>query len=76
MNSFINKFNPFQTIAGYNQVNELKNFILPDTCIVTMKDIWALYHNRFPKNTYVYFVHTLEESELEKEIKNLVIIKW
>ena len=26
MNSSINKFNPFQTIAGYNQVNELKNF--------------------------------------------------
>ena len=69
MNSFINKFNPFQTIAGYNQVNELKNFILTDTCIVTMKDIWELYHNRFPKNTDVYFVHTLEEIELEKEIK-------
>lgn len=67
MNSFINKFNPFQTITGYNQVNELKNFILPDTCIVTMKDIWELYHNRFPKNTDVYFVHTLEEIELEKE---------
>ena len=69
MNSSINKFNPFQTIAGYNQVNELKNFILPDTCIVTMKDIWELYHNRFPKNTDVYFVHTLEEIELEKEIE-------
>ena len=69
MNSFINKFNPFQTIAGYNQVNELKNFILPDTCIVTMKDIWELYHNRFPKNIDVYFVHTLEEIELEKEIE-------
>jgi len=69
MSLFINKFNPFQTIAGYNQVNELKNFILTDTCIVTMKDIWELYHNRFPKNTDVYFVHTLEEIELEKEIK-------
>ena len=27
MNSSINKFNPFPTIAGYNQVDELKNFI-------------------------------------------------
>ena len=74
MNSFINKFNPFQTIAGYNQVNELKNFILPDTYIVTMKDIWELYHNRFPKNTDVYFVHTLEEIELEKEIEKFLIM--
>ncbi|MDB4860021.1 iron-containing alcohol dehydrogenase [Alphaproteobacteria bacterium] len=75
MNSFINKFNPFQTIAGYNQVDELKNFILPDTCIVTMKDIWELYHNRFPKNIDVYFVHTLEESELEKEIEKFTNYK-
>ena len=69
MNSSINKFNPFQTVAGYNQVDELKNFIVADTCIITMKDIWQLYHNRFPKNIDVYFVHTLEEIELDKEIE-------
>ena len=69
MNSSINKFNPFPTIAGYNQVDELKNFIASDTCIITMKDIWDLYQNRFPKNVDVYFVHTLEENELENEIK-------
>ena len=39
MNSSINKFNPFQTVAGYNQVDELKNFIVADTCIITMKDM-------------------------------------
>ena len=49
MNSSINQFNPFQTISGFNQVEELKNFIVSDTCIVTMKDIWDLYQNRFPK---------------------------
>ena len=69
MNSAINQFNPFQTISGFNQVEELKNFIVSDTCIVTMKDIWDLYQNRFPKNVDVYFVHSLEENELEKEIK-------
>ena len=68
MNSTINRFNPFQTITGYNQVSELKNFIVSDTCIITMKDIWELYHSHFPKNIDVYFVHTLEEDELNKEI--------
>ncbi len=67
--SKINKFNPFQTIAGFSQIEELKNFIVSDTCIVTMSDLWELYKNRFPKNIDVYFVHTLEENELEKEIK-------
>tara|TARA_B100000900_G_scaffold288729_1_gene247695 strand:+ start:376 stop:1413 length:1038 start_codon:yes stop_codon:yes gene_type:complete len=64
----INKFNPFQTIAGFNQIEELKNFVVSETCIVTMKDIWDLYSNRFPKNIDVYFVHSLEEKTLNKEI--------
>ena len=64
----INKFNPFQTIAGFNQIEELKNFVVSETCIVTMKDIWELYSNRFPKNIDVYFVHSLEEKTLNKEI--------
>ena len=68
MNLTINKFNPFQTIAGFNQIEELKNFIVSETCIVTMKDIWDLYSNRFPKNIDVYFVHSLEEKALNKEI--------
>jgi len=68
MNLTINKFNPFQTIAGFNQIEELKNFVVSETCIVTMKDIWDLYSNRFPKNIDVYFVHSLEEKTLNKEI--------
>ena len=68
MNLSINKFNPFQTIGGFNQIEELKNFVVSETCIVTMKDIWDLYSKRFPKNIDVYFVHSLEEKTLNKEI--------
>ena len=71
----INLFNPFQTISGFNQTQELENFIVPDTCIVTMDDIWRLYKNRFPKNIDVYFVNTLEEKELEKEVSKFINYK-
>ena len=71
----INLFNPFQTISGFNQTQELDNFIVPDTCIVTMDDIWKLYKNRFPKNIDVYFVNTLEETELEKEVSKFINYK-
>ena len=64
----INLFNPFQTISGFNQIQEIENFIVSETCIVTMHDIWKLYKDRFPKNIDVYFVKTLEEKELEKDI--------
>ena len=73
--SNINLFNPFQTISGFNQTQELENFIVPDTCIVTMDDIWKLYKNRFPKNIDVYFVNTLEEKELEKEVSKFINYK-
>ena len=66
--SSINLFNPFQTISGFDLTQELENFIVPETCIVTMNDIWQLYKNRFPKKIDVYFVNTLEEKELEKDI--------
>ena len=71
----MNLFNPFQTISGFNQTQELENFIVPDTCIVTMDDIWKLYKNRFPKNIDVYFVNTLEETELEKEVSKFINYK-
>ena len=73
--SNINLFNPFQTISGFNQTQELENFIVPDTCIVTMDDIWKLYKNRFPTNIDVYFVNTLEEKELEKEVSKFINYK-
>ena len=68
MNNTINNFSPFQTIAGFNQIYELTNFITNKTCVITMKDIWNLYKNRFPNNIDVYFVSTLEEKDLNKEI--------
>ena len=68
MNNTINNFNPFQTISGFNQIDELTNFISNKTCVITMKDIWDLYKNRFPNNIDVYFVNTLEENNLDKEI--------
>ncbi len=68
MTDTINDFNPFQTISGFEQINELSNFITDRTCVITMNDIWELYKNRFPKNIDVYFVSTLEEKELDKDI--------
>ena len=68
MNETINNFKPFDTIAGINQIEEIENYILPDTIIITMDDIWSLYKKRFPKNIDVYFVNTLEEKELEREV--------
>ena len=68
MNETINNFKPFDTIAGINQIEEIENYILPETIIITMDDIWSLYNKRFPKNIDVYFVNTLEEKELEREV--------
>ena len=68
MNNTINNFNPFQTITGYNQIDELSNYITNKTCVITMEDIWDLYKNRFPNNVDIYFVNTLEEKNLDAEI--------
>ena len=50
MNETINNFKPFDTIAGINQIEEIENYILPETIIITMDDIWSLYKKRFPKS--------------------------
>ena len=49
MNETINNFKPFDTIAGINQIEEIENYILPDTIIITMDDIWSLYKKGFLK---------------------------
>ena len=64
----VNNFNPFQTIIGYNLLDELKNFISKKTCIVTMDDLWKNFKSNFNNNVEVYFVKSLEEISLEKEI--------
>ena len=43
----LNNFNPFQTIIGYNLLDELKNFISKKTCIVTMDDLWKNFTFQF-----------------------------
>ena len=64
----LNNFNPFQTIIGYNLLDELKNFISKKTCIVTMDDLWKNFKSNFNNDVEVYFVNSLEEISLEKEI--------
>ena len=64
----LNNFNPFQTIIGYNLLDELKNFISKKTCIVTMDDLWKNFKSSFNNDVEVYFVNSLEEISLEKEI--------
>ncbi len=66
--SNLNNFKPFQTIVGYNLLDELKNFISSKTCIVTMEDLWEIFKSNLNTNVDVYFVKSLEEKELENEI--------
>ena len=42
MNS-INNFKPFQTITGYNLLEEINYFITDKTCVVTMEDLWPIF---------------------------------
>ena len=62
MNETINNFKPFDTIAGFNQIQEIENYILRETIIITMDDIWSLYRKRFPKNIDVYFKNMISKS--------------
>tara|TARA_Y100000588_G_C14091730_1_gene854763 strand:+ start:40 stop:1077 length:1038 start_codon:yes stop_codon:yes gene_type:complete len=66
--SNLNNFKPFQTIVGYNLLDELKNFISSKTCIVTMEDLWEIFESNLDTNVDVYFVKSLEEKDLENEI--------
>mgnify|MGYP003952382751 CR=1 FL=1 len=66
--SNLNKFSPFHTIVGYNLLEELKNFTNSKTCIVTMEDLWGIFKIKIKTDTDIYFVNSLEEKFLEKEI--------
>ena len=66
----LNNFKPFQTIVGYNLLEEINNFISKKTCIVTMKDLWEKFESNFHDLSDVYYVSTLEEVELEKQISD------
>ena len=71
MNETINNFKPFDTIAGFNQIEEIKNYILPETIIITMDDIWSLYKKRFPKNIDENFIADLKLS-IDKKYENFI----
>ncbi|PPR44813.1 MAG: hypothetical protein CFH18_00771 [Alphaproteobacteria bacterium MarineAlpha5_Bin8] len=64
----INNFKPFQTILGYDLLNEINNFVSPKTCIVTMQDLWIKFKLNLDNFNNVYFVSSLEEKDLEKQI--------
>ncbi len=68
----LNKFTPFQTIVGYNLLEELKNFSNSKTCIITMEDLWKIFKPNFNNETNVYFVISLEEEFLENEISKFI----
>ena len=66
----LNNFNPFQTIVGYNLLEELNNFTTKKTCIITMKDLWKIFESKIDNLSNIYFVSSLEESYLENQISN------
>ena len=68
----LNKFAPFQTIVGYNLLEELKNFSNSKTCIITMEDLWKIFKPKFNNETNVYFVKSLEEEFLENEMSKFI----
>ena len=57
----LNNFKPFQTIVGYNLLEEINNFISKKTCIVTMKDLWEKFESNLHDFSDAYFVSSLEE---------------
>ena len=64
----LNNFKPFQTIVGYNLLEEINNFISKKTCLVTMRDLWEKFESNLHNLSDVYFVSSLEEVDLEKQI--------
>jgi len=64
----INNFKPFQTITGYNLLEEINNITTNKTCIVTMEDLWDIFKLKFKNISNIYFISSLEETNLEKEI--------
>ena len=67
----INNFKPFQTITGYNLLEEINNITTNKTCIVTMEDLWDIFKLKFKNISNIYFISSLEETNLEKESTGL-----
>ena len=49
-------------------LREKNNFISKNTCLVTMRDLWEKFESYLHDLSDVYFVSSLEEVDLEKQI--------
>ena len=65
----------FKAVFGHNLLAEMPNFVPPTALIVTMEDIWKLFGHQLPKSVETYFVHSLEQTELEDDLKALAGIR-
>ena len=63
-----NNITHFPIIFGRNLLAELDGFVLPKMLVVTMEDLWPIFEKMLPRSAEVYFVKTLERSELETEL--------
>ena len=63
-----NNITHFPIIFGRNLLAELDGFVLPKILVVTMEDLWPIFEKMLPRSAEVYFVKTLERSELETEL--------
>ena len=63
-----NNITHFPSIFGRNLLAELDGFVLPKMLVVTMEDLWPIFEKMLPRSAEVYFVKTLERSELEIEL--------
>lgn len=62
----------FNTIYGRNLIAELSNFAHQPCLVVTMDDLWPKFESHFNHtSTHVYFVNTLDFTELDRQVEKL-----
>lgn len=61
----------FLTAFGRNLLAEIPNFVAEPYLVVTMEDLWLLLKARFPERTPVWFVHSMERSDLEAALPQI-----
>jgi len=55
----------FDTVFGRNLLAEVPHFVPPDFLLVTMPDLWPLFHDALPDSTTPFLVETLDRTTLE-----------
>ena len=61
----------FTTVFGRELLAEVPNFVRPNMLVVTMEDLWPLFHETLPSDAVPYFVTSMERSVLEADLENL-----